>query len=216
MQSGLMCSPVERPNLQAQFLLQNVEGGYNKADHAAVMNDLMVMALQCDVTRVVTHMTEHERSEFVCNHITRKSFTESTWAEGTGFCQNYHGAQHGDSQEFASITQWDASQVAALCERLDQIEDAPGVSVLDNSIVVFASCMDGNPHYGNRIPVALIGGAGGTFKMNQHIQFTPTPDDRPMRDLYYTIMNGYFGMDVQSFGNNVKGSPLAMIEQLMA
>jgi hypothetical protein len=216
MQSGLICSPVERPALQAQFLLQNTEGGYNKAEHAAVMNELINMAVQCDVTRVITHMTEHERSEFVCDHITRKNFTTTTWTEGQGMCQNYHGAQHGNAEEFASITQWDASQVAALCERLAQIEDAPGVTALDNSIILFASCMDGNPHYGNHIPTALIGGAGGKFKTNQHIAFPDTPGDRAMRDLYFTIMNGYFELGVTDFGNNIKGTPISMISELMA
>jgi hypothetical protein len=145
-----------------------------------------------------------------------REFGAGTSTVGNGMCGNYHGAQHGNQQEFATITHWNVQKVADLATRLSMIEDGPGMTVLDNTIIVLASCMDGNPHYGNKIPVALIGGAGGTFVMDQHIQFAETPNDRPLRDLYFTIMNGYFGIGATDFGNNEKGTPISMITELLA
>lgn len=212
MQSGLLCSPVERPTMTAEFLLANTDGGYNKGTHADVMNDLIVMAYQCDVTRVITHMMEHERSEFVYDHIIRRDFTETTSTPNGEPGGNYHGAQHGSSQDFASITYWNTEKVAQLCERLAQIEDAPGVSVLDNTIIQYASCMNGGGHYGFDLPVCLIGGLGGTFATNQHIDF----GERPHRDLYYTLLNEGFGVGVNDFGTCNLGTPISTVTEILA
>jgi len=218
MQPGMVGSVGDytRPTLTAQFNLENTAGGYNKNDHMDVMNDLIVMALETDTTRIITHMCEHERSEFEYDHVAMREFNGGSSAVGTGMCGNYHGSQHGNAMEFATITHWNVQKVADLATRLSMIEDAPGVSVLDNTLIVLASCMDGNPHYGNKIPVALIGGAGGMFKTDQHIAFADTPGDRPLRDLYFTIMNGYFGIGAADFGNNVKGGTATMITELLA
>lgn len=205
-----------RPTLQAQFNLQNTDGGYQKGAHMDVMNDLIMMALETDTTRIITHMVEHERSEFNYDHVPRRTYTTTGSQETTGMCGNYHGSQHGNQDEFATITQWNAQKVADLALRMDAIADGPGTTMLDNSLIMFASCMDGNPHFGNRIPVALIGGAGGAFTTDQHISYQPTPNDRAMRDLYLTIMNGYFGLNEVDFGNNEKGTPISILTELLA
>ncbi|WP_437581935.1 DUF1552 domain-containing protein [Sorangium sp. So ce887] len=46
-------------------------GEYRHDDHANVMMDLLVMAIQCDVTRVVTHMLDDARSEFAISGASR-------------------------------------------------------------------------------------------------------------------------------------------------
>jgi hypothetical protein len=214
MQSGLMCSPLARPTMTAQFQLANTDGGYNKGTHADVMNDLIVMALQCDVTRVITHMMEHERSEFVYDHITTRTFTSTGSTDNGQPGGNYHGAQHGSSQDFASITYWNVSKVAELCTRLDAIEDSPGVSVLDNTVIMLASCMNGGGHYGIDLPVMLIGGLGGILKTDQHVDFSAA--GRPHRDLYFTLMNQGFGLGVTDFGNNANGVACSTVTEILA
>ena len=91
------------------------------------MNDLIVMAFQCDVTRVISYMMEDERSEFVYDHVPKRKFSATGSVPGTGNCGNYHGAQHaGDvNDDFSTISWWNAGKAAALCERLDAIEDSP-------------------------------------------------------------------------------------------
>lgn len=212
LQSGLVCSPVERPTMPAEFLIANGQNGYDKGMHADIMNDLIVMAFQCDVTRVITHMMEHERSEFVYDHIIRRDFTETSSTPNGEPGGNYHGAQHGSAQPFASITYWNTEKVAELCVRLAAIEDAPGVSVLDNTLLQYASCMNGGGHYGFDLPVALIGGLGGIFKTNQHVDF----GERPHRDLYYTILNEGFGVGVNDFGVCNLGTPIGTVNEVLA
>jgi hypothetical protein len=176
------------------------------------------MALQCDATRVISYMLEDERSEYVYDHVPKRRFTAEGSEPGSGTCGNYHGAQHaGDvNDDFATISWWNAGKVAALCERLDAIPDGPDTTLLDNTVVLYASCMHGGNHQLNELPVALIGSGGRTLRTDQHIVFPDTPGDRPMRDLYVTLLDHAFGLNVGSFGVNTKDVPNDVIAELIA
>jgi hypothetical protein len=207
---GAGCEIPERPTLVAEFGTQrDVPGGYTKAVHAAIMNDLIVMALRCDVTRIVTHMLENERSEYFYD-IPVESFGGGIPAEIAG---HYHGSAEGNVAQFATITKWNAAQVAALCQRLADLDDTPGASMLDNTLVMLASSLS---HFedGDNLPVMLCGNLGGTFKADQHVAFPVSPG-RPLRDLYFTIMNQGFGLTETDFGNNENGVPIAMIDEIL-
>jgi hypothetical protein len=218
---GVACAPLDPPSLAAtpEAFQDNTET-YDKGEHADVMNDLIVMAFQCDVTRVISYMLEDERSEFVYSHVPKRAFTEggSTPKDDGSTCGNYHGAQHASPTDdgFATINWWQSTKVAELCAKLDAIKEADGLSVLDNSVVLYAGCMHGGNHWCDDLPVALIGGGGGVFKTDQHIQFEFFPNDRPMRDLYFTILNEYFGLGVDDFGVNMKGIAPTLISELLA
>jgi len=211
--AGTSCNTVSAPTLKASYGMAN-GGGYNKGAHMDVMNDLIVMALTCDATRIISYMLEDERSEFVYDHVPQRAFSQTGSTTGSGNCGNYHGAQHGGdaNNNFATINWWQSSKVAELATKMNAVKEGDG-TLLDNSIMVYASCMHGGNHHADDLPVALIGGAGGVFKTNQHVQFG---SEVPLRDLYFTIMNSYFNLGVQSFGVSTKGVPNKLIEQILA
>jgi hypothetical protein len=213
--AGTSCNSVSAPTLKASYGMANAAGGYNKGAHMDVMNDLIVMALTCDATRIVSYMLEDERSEFVYDHVAKRGFsaTGSTPNAG-GNCGNYHGAQHGGdaNNDFATINWWQSSKIAELAAKMDAVKEGEG-TLLDNSIMVYASCMHGGNHHADDLPVALLGGGGGTFKTNQAVQFGA---EVPLRDLYFTIMNAYFGLNVASFGISTRGVPNQLISQILA
>jgi hypothetical protein len=218
--TNLNCQQIAAPTLYAEPNLteKNTET-YNKGDHVDVINDLIVMALQCDVTRVISYMLEDERSEFIYSHVPRRVFTETTSTDGNGdTCGEYHGSQHAGAADdgFASINWWQSVKVAELCAKLAAIPEGDGLSVLDNSLILYGSCMHGGNHNCDDIPIALIGGASGTFITDQHVQFAVQPNDRPMRDLHLTILNHYFGIGAESFGVCLKGAANQMITEIMA
>ncbi|HVY30150.1 MAG TPA: DUF1552 domain-containing protein [Polyangiaceae bacterium] len=186
---------------------------YNKGDHADAMNALIVMALQCDATRVISYMLEDERSEFTYDHVKRRQFSATTSTEDTGNCGNYHGSQHGSQDEFATISWWNAGKVAELCRKLDAIKEANGKSILDNSVVFFGGCMHGSDHSCDRLPTVLIGGGGGKLRTDQHIQFGAP---KHLRDLHFTILNDVFGLGVADFGNNAGGKPVGKTPEILA
>jgi hypothetical protein len=184
---------------------------YDKGAHADAMNDLIAMAFECDVTRVISYMLEDERSEFTYDHVEQRAFTAQGSTPKGGTCPEYHTSQHAGDDTFATITWWNVSKVADLCRRLDAIEEAPGVSVLDNCVVFLGACMHGGDHAGDRLPVALVGGGNIGLKTDQHLVL----DQRPLRDLYVTLLNGIYGLGVDALGQNLRGAPLAPIDALL-
>lgn len=220
---GLACKLIEKPTLSTaakpiinnNYARQNTQT-YNKGTHADVMHDLIVMAFQCDATRVITYMMEDERSEFAYDHVTKRTFTATTSTESTGTCGEYHnGGQHGNPNEFASIVWWNVKKMAEMATRLDAIQEENGKSILDNTLIMFGSCMHGSDHACDRLPTLLLGSGGGAFKTDQHVQF----DKRWMRDLHHTVMTSMYGMtgaDVDSFGISRPNLPPMPISEIIA
>jgi len=184
---------------------------YNKGTHADAMNDLVALAFQCDLTRVVSYMLEDERSEFSCDHVQRRKFDDLTSTPDAGYCGDWHSAQMGDRDQYASIVHWNVGKVAALCQKLAAMDDGDGRSVLDNSVVFLGACMNWDWRCAD-LPSLLIGGGGGALKTDQHLDL----GNRPLRDLYITVLNGVLGLSETDFGVNRTGAPLKPISELLA
>lgn len=184
---------------------------YNKGAHADAMNDLIVLAFQCDATRIISYMLEDERSEFTYDHVKRRKFTATASTEDNGNCGNYHGSQHGSQDEFATISWWNVGKVAELAKKLDAIKDASGVSILDNTVLFLGGCMHGSDHSCDRLPTALIGGGGGKLKTDQHVAY----GKKPLRDLHFTLMNDVYGLGVPSFGEAPSGAPAGKLPEII-
>ncbi|HVY30788.1 MAG TPA: DUF1552 domain-containing protein [Polyangiaceae bacterium] len=194
---------------------QNTEA-YDKGAHADAMNELIALAFQCDLTRIISLMLEDERSEFTYDHVKLRTFTDaqtgSVEKDSGATCSEYHAAQHeAAGDDFATITWWNVGKVAELCQSLDAIEESPGVSVLDNTVVFLGACMHGSNHNGDQLPVALVGGGNLGLAGDQHVVL----EARPLRDLYFTLLNDVFGLGIDDFGQNVKGAPPAKLAELL-
>jgi hypothetical protein len=213
-QMGLSCDVIERPT---EVYAVNVTDGYNRGRHGDLMTDLIVMAFRCDVTRVVTHMLDDARSDFVYDHLTERQFTAGGSTPGNGTVNGFHGLQHaGDSNNgYATINYSFSERMYDLCKKLDEIPEGDG-TMLDHSLVLYGSGMQGSNHDANKLPIVLIGGGAAGFRTDQHIAFPDTPEDRPLRDLHYTILNRFFDCKVPSFGVSVKGAENKVIEELLA
>jgi hypothetical protein len=212
---GLACKTSAAPGMarveQSALAPRQTTATYDKGLHADAMNDLIVMAFECDVTRVISYMLEDERSEFTYDHLQERAFTAEGSTPKGGSCPEYHLAQHHTGDDFATITWWNVSKVAELCRKLDAIDEAPGVSVLDNSVVMLGAAMHGGNHLANELPMALIGGGNLGLRNDQHLVL----DARPLRDLYFTLLNDVYGLGVTDFGQNRTGAPPATIAQVL-
>jgi hypothetical protein len=210
---GIACQMPQKPTLGTvtEDFMPHDTATYQKSAHADVMNDLIALALRCDVTRIISYMLEDERSVYVYDKLPKQKFTATTAAPDQGMCGEYHGSQHGSQDEFATITWFNVSKVADLCRKLDAIQEADGRTVLDNSVVLFGGAMHGSNHQCNELPTALIGGGGGKLKTDQHV----LTDKRPLRHLHYTLMNGVFGMNVTDFAQSAAKIPLATLQEIL-
>jgi hypothetical protein len=214
---GLACMAPAKPTMAKVLpdMAKQNTATYNKGTHADVMNDLIVMAYQCDATRIITHMLEDERSEFTYSHVPRRTWTATGSSPASGTCPEYHnGGQHGSQDDFATITWWNVGKVAELCAKLDAIKEGDA-SVLDNSVIFFSSCMHGSNHACGELPVMLIGGGGGKLKTDQHIVY----QKRWLRDLHYTMMKNVYGMagaGVDDFGTPRPEKPASLLREILS
>ncbi len=196
------CGTLTRPS--QVYAVGDVGDDYSREQHAGVMIDLVAMAIQCDVTRVVSFMLDDARSDFAYKFLTERKFTDTGSTEGTGKVGGYHGLQHaGDRNNgFATIGWWNAQKAAQLATKLMEMDEGDAGNVLDNSVIVFASGMNGGNHDARELPIALIGGGGKTasgtiLKTNQHLAF---PDETRLADVHLTILQQVFACPESSFG----------------
>jgi hypothetical protein len=194
---GGMCKPVAGPFYSASTSM--VPAGYNRGAHASLMIDLMVMAIQCDSTRVVSFMLDDARSEWAYSHVPKRTFTATGSTPGTGTAGNYHGAQHGGADDFASIIHWNVQKANEMATKLDALKEGTAGSVLDNTVITFMSGMNGGNHDGRDLPIAFIGGGGGVLKQNQYL----LGGGKNLADLHLTIINKVFGGTLPAFGEPI-------------
>src|SRR5436309_1964864 len=159
------------------------------ADHARLMFDLQVLALQGDVTRVITFQLARETS-------TR------TYPE-IGVSDPHHPlTHHGNDPEkiarMARINQFHVSLFAEFVAKLKATPDGNG-SLLDHSLYLYGSGI-GNPntHDHTNLPILVAGGAAFGMKGNRHIKY-----DRPipLANLYLTLLDKV-GVYLDSFADS--------------
>ena len=80
--------------------------------------------------------------------------------------------------------------------------DEGGRSLLDNSILMFASSLfDGDPHGADQLPILLTGKGGGTLKTGRILDYLDKGDDnRKACSLYLSLMDR-MGVKLDRFGD---------------
>jgi hypothetical protein len=207
--TGLGCSPIMRPT---QTAVDNspYPAGFDRGQHATLMINLVVMAFQCDLTRVVSFMLDDARSDFVYDFITQRKFSTTGSTAGTAPVAGYHGLQHaGDTNDgFATITYWNMTQLNQMVTQISAIKEGAGTA-MDNTIIHAMSGMHGGNHDGLNIPVVIMGTGGGVFKTGQALRLsdgasTVTGDKsvagKNLQDVHLTILNKVFGANQTQFG----------------
>lgn len=208
-----------RPTLTASYnerrpgaALMADPNGYNRNDHAEVMNDLISMAFETDLTRVVTHMLDDARSEYHYNFLKQRTFTagSNTSVPGTddgmlttvqqGDLLGYHGLSHdGDNNNgYATVNHWFVEKFASLLRRLSTTmeTDGSGKSVLDNTFVLFMSGMQGSGHQLTKLPIVMAGGSS-VFKQDYHHNFA---SQMRLANVHLTILQSAFGVQMDKLG----------------
>ncbi len=168
--------------------------GLDYPGHVRAMLDLSALAFQCDQTRVITFMLGNAGSGRSYPHL--------------GIGEGHHELSHHQSvpatiAKLAAIDKWEVEQLAYLAGKLDAVTDPDGGTVLDNSLLYFSSEIeDGNSHSHNNMPIAVVGGAGGTLSPGRHVRFTGDP---PVGNLYVSFL-GALGVPMPAtFGDDGTG-----------
>jgi hypothetical protein len=159
------------------------------ADHARLMFDLQVLALQADVTRVITFQLARETS-------TR------TYPE-IGVPDPHHPTTHHKNdpeklEKVAKINAFHVSLFAYYLEKLKATRDGNG-SLLDHSVFLYGSGM-GNPdvHDHVNLPILVAGGGAGKLKGARHIKYA---EPTPLANLHLTLLDKV-GVHLDSFADS--------------
>jgi hypothetical protein len=134
---------------------------------------LMVAALACGVTRVVT-LQLADASGFNINF---GAFVPGIPAVGTGYkspFRNWADLAHNPVMNGVDhkqlVDQWWMERLGELIARLKATPDAAGTSLFDNSVILWANPVeDGANHDSSKMPWLLAGRAGGALRTGQHL-----------------------------------------------
>lgn len=159
-------------------------------EHVRLMLDMIAVAFQSDATRIATFMFG--------NAVSNVSFRFLKNVTSGHHDVSHHGGNAEKLAEYKIINRWHVEQFAYLLKRLDDMREGE-VSVLDSSMILFASALaDGHKHDPHKLPILLGGQGGGRVDAGQHLVY---PEDHPLADLYVSMLDA-FGTPVERFGDS--------------
>ena len=153
-------------------------------EHTSVMFDLLTVAYEADITRVVSFMMSREASQRVYPEL--------------GITEPHHAlSHHGDKPEklvnLAKLQTYYAQLLAKFVQKLQSIPDGDG-SLLEHSRIFFGSGMsNSNVHSGEGLPFLVVGGAKGK---GRHVQ---APERTPLANIWLRVADMY-DIPLESFG----------------
>ncbi len=159
------------------------------ADHARLMFDLQVLALQGDVTRVITFQLARETSN--------RTYPE-LGVPDPHHPLTHHGNDPAKIARMAKINTFHVSLFAEFLKKLDATREGEG-SLLDNSLYLYGSGM-GNPnkHDHVNLPTLVAGGGASGIRGNRHIHFKEVT---PLANVHLTLLERV-GVHLEKFGDS--------------
>jgi hypothetical protein len=158
------------------------------AEHFKLMTDMITVAFQADLTRVVTFLVTREGSSRAYREI--------------GIPDGHHPLTHHMNnpammEKVAQINTYHVRQFAAWLEKLKASQEGDG-NLLDNSMIVYgAGLSDGNRHLHDDLPTLIAGRGGRWIQPGRRLVFRK---ETPMTNLFLTMMDR-MGVPAEHFGD---------------
>ncbi len=158
-------------------------------DHVRLMFDLQVLALQGDITRVITFQLARETSN-------------RTYPE-VGVPDSHHPLSHhgNDPEKIARMSKINTFHVSLFAEFLEKLQAVPegNGTLLDHSVYLYGSGM-GNPstHDHDNLPILVAGGSAYGMHGGRHIAYET---GTPLANLHLTLLDRV-GVHLDSFGDS--------------
>ena len=159
------------------------------ADHARLMFDLQVLALQGDVTRVITFQLARETSN--------RTYPEIGVSD-PHHPLSHHGNDPAKIARMAKINQFHVSLFAEFLGKLKATREGNG-TLLDHSLYLYGSGI-GNPniHDHTNLPILVAGGAAAGMKGGRHLRFDQPV---PLANLHLSLLDKA-GVKLDRFGDS--------------
>jgi hypothetical protein len=156
-------------------------------EHFALMLDLQLLALQTDITRVITFMVGKEQSPRPYPQI--------------GVPEAHHPLSHHNNApeliaQMSKINRYHTELVSKYMAKLQATPDVDG-SLLDNTTILYGSGISNSTrHSGENLPLLVLGGGAGTWSGGRHLKYTNRPG---MANLLVTLMDK-LGLHIDKVG----------------
>lgn len=147
---------------------------HDVTENTRLMCQLITLAFQADLTRVVTLRLPGE------NHAV-----------------SHHGKKPGKVREFVNIQLRYMNEFARMLQYMSSVNSASG-SLLDNTMVLIGSGMGNSSNHSTRNLPILV--AGGGFNHGRHLSFTGNQKP-PLSDLYVTMLQR-MGIETDRFSSS--------------
>ena len=157
-------------------------------DYIRTMFNLIVLAFQTDTTRVASYQICAEDGVGICDRFPT--------ILGIGR-RGHHRLSHSDGRiEWSQYDRYLSEQFAYFLDRLTSIREGDS-RLLDNTMALFGSGTS-TTHNARNYPIIL---AGGSNLGVRHGRFFNHQTERPLGDLYVTMLHRY-GISLDSFAEN--------------
>jgi len=164
-------------------------------DHLALMLDLQVLALQSDLTRVISFMLSKEQSARPYPQI--------------GVPEAHHPLSHHNDHpdliaHMSKINRYHTELFARYLAKLRATPDGDG-SLLDHMTILYGSGISNSTrHSGDNLPLLVVGGGAGTLPSGRHLRYSDEPS---IANLLVTLMDK-LDVPVERVGGSTGRLPL--------
>jgi hypothetical protein len=161
------------------------------------MSDLIVLALQCDLTRVLTFMQARSASGVVYDFVgINHDFHLSSHFTST---EGGQSPQEKQTKSLPTIDKWNVQQVAYLAAKMDAINEGDG-TLLDHTVfMTHGELGDSAAHDHSDLSIFMLGG-GKYFKKQQFIAYPGTRFGDPHLPTTGTSAANLYSYFLQIFG----------------
>src|SRR5262245_15626290 len=165
-----------------------VEDNFDK--QVELLFDLIAIAYQADITRVVSYIMVAEGTNKTYNHV--------------GVPESFHPISHhaNDPDRMAALVKiqtWHMSAFAEFLKKMAATRDGDG-SILDHAIFLYGSNMGNSDKHSNwPIPTVVVGGGNGRMTLGGQ-QIRPAQAS-PLANVHLTLLNK-FGLEQEKFADS--------------
>jgi len=146
-------------------------------EHVRLMYELMAVAYQTNITRVITFMVSRE--------VSNRTYPQVNVSDGH-HAISHHQNRADKMEKNVRIQTFNVGMFAEFVEKLKNTPDGDG-SLLDNIVLLYGSNMsNSNAHDHFPLPNLLLGGAAGRLKGGRHLRYA---DHTPMTNLLMTMLD---------------------------
>ena len=159
------------------------------AEHFRLMTDMITVAFQADMTRIVTFLVTREGSS--------RAYREIDIPDGH-HPLTHHRNQPDLIEKVTQINTYHVQQFAKWAQKLKNTPDGDS-NLLDSSMIVYgAGLSDGNRHLHEDLPTMIAGRAGGAIKPGRYVEYRR---ETPMCNLFLSMMD-IMGVHIEDFGDS--------------